>query len=123
MTKNQKNAPKPSIRIVASSARRPPLHADFRGAQHVQDRGKQQRIEADEEYVAERRERIDAEQPVRRVLQVTERIDDDRRRQVPPRPPDGQRRGATRGHASEHRRSDARGCIAEQVEDLRDRPT
>jgi hypothetical protein len=98
-----------------------PLHADVRGAKYVQDCREQQRVEPDKEYVAERGEGVEAEEPVSRVLQVAEGVDAHRCREVPPGAPDGRRRRMACGHCGQYHRGDARRRIAVQTEDLEDR--
>ncbi len=61
-----------------------PLHTHSGRPDRGEDGGEQKRIETEEEDVADRRERVDAEEPVRRVQQVAGRVDPQRGREESP---------------------------------------
>ena len=98
-----------------------PLHAHGRGADRDEDRREEERVEAEEEDVADRREGVDAEQPVGRVQQVAGRVDPHRGREEGPGSLDG-RFGRPPGRdRRQHGRADAGGEVREQLEDLESR--
>ena len=100
-----------------------PLHANRGGADDGQHRREDERVEGEEEHVADRRERVHAEQPVGRVQQVAHRIDTDRGREQPPGAPRRRVGGAARRGPGEDGHADARDRVGIQVERVQRRPS
>ena len=98
-----------------------PLHTHGCRANCDEDRGEQEGIEAEEEDVANRRKRVDAEDPVRGVEQVADRVYRHRGGEECPGPLDhglGRFPGSCGG---ENRRAEARREVGVQLEDLESR--
>ena len=100
-----------------------PLHANRCSADDGQHRREDERVEGEEEHVADRREWVDAEQPVGRVQQVAHRIDADRGREQPPGASRGRVGGAACGGPREDGHADARDRVGIQVERVQRRPS
>ena len=100
-----------------------PLHANRGSADDRQYRGENERVEAEEEYVTDRRERIDAEQPVGRVEQVAHGIDAQRGREQPPGAPRRRVGGAACCGRRQDGDADARDRVGIQVERVQRRPS
>ncbi len=96
----------------------PPLHAHGGRADRGEDGGEEQRIEAEEEDVADGRERVDAEQPVRRVQQVAGRVDPQRGREESPGAPHRRFPRLPGRDGREQGRADAGREVRVELEDL-----
>ena len=95
-----------------------PLHADGGGPDDRQRGGEHQRIERDEEHVADGREGVDAEQPVRGVQQVAGAVAGERGGEEPPGAARGRVGRAAGGRGGEHCRDDRRRGVGIEVDDL-----
>ncbi len=95
-----------------------PLDANGGCANDRQHRGEDERVESEEESIADRRERIDAEQPVGGVQHVAYAIAAERGREQPPGAPCGRIGRVSRGDSGQDGRDDRRGRIRVQGEDL-----